>query len=173
MEQERIELARSGDRAAQEELVREHYGYVMGYLIKLTLDRPLAEDLTQETFVKALRALPGWRGDAKIGSWLIAIAHNLFRDHTRARKKKVTVPIDDMPLSDEGSGAEGMEQSARAREAVEMLAALPPDRREMVILRYYYGYTSKEIAQMLKMPEGTVRSRLHYALQAIAKRKEG
>lgn len=173
MEQERIDLARAGDRDAQEELVREHYGYVMGYLIKLTLDRELAEDLTQETFVKALRALASWRGDAKLGSWLIAIAHNLYRDHARARGKRTHVPIDELPVSDAGAGAESMENSARAREALEMLASLPPDRREMVILRYYYGYTSKEIAQMLRLPEGTVRSRLHYALKSIAKGKEG
>jgi len=170
-EREIIDKARAGDRAAQEELVREHYGYVMGYLIKLTLDRELAQDLTQETFVRALRALPTWRGEAKLGSWLIAIAHNLFRDYARGRAKRVNLPIDDLPLSDAGAGAAQMELGVQAREAIEMLASLPPDRREMVVLRYYYGYTSKEIAQMLHVPEGTVRSRLHYALQTIAKRK--
>ncbi len=173
MERECIDLARRGDRAAQEELVREHYGYVMGYLVKLTLDRDLAQDLTQETFVRALRALPSWRGESKLGSWLIAIAHNLYRDHLRAHKGRYAESIDELPLSDAGVGAERMEIGAQAREAIELLRRLPPDRREMIILRYYYGFTSREIAQLMHIPEGTVRSRLHYALQSIAGREEG
>ncbi len=173
MDDNTIALAREGDRAAREELVREYYGYVMGYLIKLTLSRELAEDLTQETFLRALRALPSWRGDAAIGSWLIAIAHNLYRDDLRLNRRRAAVPLEEIPVSDAGGGAERMELSLEAKEALEALRSLPPDRREIVVLRYYYGYTSKEIAGLLRIPEGTVRSRLHYALQAIAKRKEG
>jgi RNA polymerase sigma-70 factor (ECF subfamily) len=173
MDEERIALAKAGDREAQEELVRAYYGYVMGYLIKLTLSRELAEDLTQEAFLRALRALPTWRGDSKIGSWLIAIAHNLYRDHIRLSGRRKTVPLQDAPLSDSGSGAQSMELSLEAKEALENLRALSADRREIVVLKYYYGYTSKEIAKILRIPEGTVRSRLHYALQPNARRKEG
>jgi RNA polymerase sigma-70 factor (ECF subfamily) len=171
-EREMISAAREGDRDAQEEFVKTHYGYVMGYLVKLTLERELAQDLTQETFIRALRALPNWRGESKVGSWLIAIAHNLFRDHMRQSARRDVVPLDEMPLSDAGVGAERMELTAEAREALSMLGKLPPDRREMVVLRYYYGYTSKEIARLMRVPEGTVRSRLHYALKMIAQGRE-
>lgn len=167
MHREEIERAKRGDRQAQDLLVREYYGYVMGFLIKLTFNKTLSEDLTQETFIKALRALPAYRGDAELGSWLVAIAHNQYRDYVRAAARRRTVPIEDLPLSDEGLQAQGMQLGAEAREAMARLKELPPDRRELVVLRYYYGYTAKEIARMLRVPHGTVRSRLHYALKSM------
>ncbi len=167
MQPDLIKRAGRGDREAQDAVVREYYGYVMGFLIKLTFNRELSEDLTQETFIKALRALPAYRGEAELGSWLVAIAHNLYRDHVRALARKKTVPLEDLPLSDEAMQAQGMQMSAEAREAMERLKALPPGRRELIVLKYYYGYTSKEIARMMRLPQGTVRSRLHYALKSM------
>jgi RNA polymerase sigma-70 factor (ECF subfamily) len=129
-----------------------------------------AEDVTQEVWIAVYRALPRFRGEAKISTWLFSIAARVCQRHHRRRPKLTVVEetaADEVP--DESSGPE--QDALRGELAVivrEAIDVLPPGQREVVHLRQLEGCSYQEIASILGIPIGTVRSRLHHGMAKLA-----
>ena len=160
-ETELIKEALAGGEKALAILLQENYPKILGYFIKVTQNPELAKDLTQETMVKAIKNLRKYRGEAKFSSWIIAIGSNLYRDELRKRKsveKNLYAAIEE---SNQQNPAEIKVDIKRA------ILQLPVEKRFPLILKYYYDYTYQEIAVTLKIPVGTVRSRLHSAINQL------
>ncbi len=172
-----------GDDAAWEELVRLHTRKVYALCYRFTGQGSEAQDLTQEVFLRVFRTIRTFRStEGSFSTWLARVTRNLLIDHyRRTRQDRVTDSIEDqLPVMEE----EGAAASARpdhmiaGREASEILQAtlqkLSPDLREAVILRDLQEMEYREIAQVLQIPEGTVKSRINRGRAELARllRKE-
>lgn len=167
------ELARraaGGDRAAFEQIYRRHAARVHGLCLRLAGDRAQAESLTQDTFVKAWLALGGYSGQAPLGAWLGRIAVNRWRDLWRAQKRSRRWLVD---TGDDG----GLEQVAArspgweggvvpllaAVDLERLVARLPEGARTVFVLHEVEGYPQAEVAALLGVSEGTIKSQMHRA----------
>lgn len=146
--------AADGDRIAVGHLVRATQPQVLR-LCAYLVDRDSAEDLTQETYLRALRSLPGYRGDAPFRLWLLSIARRTCADHLRARVRRrrlhsrlLAAPTEPVPPA-LGSVAED-----------EQLSMLDPDRRAAFVLTQLLGLSYEQAAQACEVPVGTIRSRV-------------
>ena len=157
-----------GSQADFERLYRNTYRRILGTLVTLLHDLPAAEDCAQETFERAYRRWPTWRPEAPIEAWLHRIAINVAisdRRHQRIRGAAEII----RRLGRPGLGPD----PALLAESSDLLAAmkkLPPKQAAALVLRHFHGYTNKEIAAALGVPEPTVASRLGAArkqLQAV------
>jgi RNA polymerase sigma-70 factor, ECF subfamily len=164
-----------GDTRAFEALVRRHRTPVFSFLLRLTGDRGRAEDLCQETFLKVVNAADAWEERARFSTWLYAIARNLAVDESRRMAFRRAEPLDAPGgASQAHSGDPAPDRAADAallRPKLEAaLAALPPEQREVFLLREYAGLRFAEIAEVTGTPENTVKSRMRYALEALRER---
>jgi len=154
----------AGEPAALQPLVERYHGPLLGYLYRLTSgDRPLAEDLVQDTFEHVLRQdsfRPGWR----FKPWLYAIATHLTYDHFRTPSARRTTELDDRAAPEHADDAAGPEEQAQAaslaRQVADAIGQLPAEYRAALLLRYYTGHSLQEISAALNIPLGTVKSRL-------------
>lgn len=153
-----LALARRGDLGAFEELVRLYQADVWRFAYHFTRDTALAEDVTQEAFLRAFRFLKGFRGDSKFTSWLFRIARNCALDAIRAR----TVHLDKRPPPPVGPTDPQARVELRAA-----LDAVSEDHREPFILIEVFGLTYREAADVLGVRVGTVKSRMHRARRAM------
>jgi len=146
-------------------LLREHYAFVFHYLIKVTMDRSVAEDMTQETMIRAIEKIDRYDGSSKFSTWLITIGTRLFLDAVRRKKRETAI------LKEEGRmSAFRWETASRGAEWTELMACLEKmDREERMplVLKHYYGYTYEEIGEMMALPIGTVKSRIHHSIRKI------
>jgi RNA polymerase sigma-70 factor (ECF subfamily) len=134
-----------------------------------------ARDVCQETFLRAFRALPGFRGQAKFSSWLYRIALNLCRDWVRReRRTPVVQPPEDMDLIEMAAAAEPSEsiEDLVARKDLTRLveramALLPEEQRTAIVLKEYHGLTFQEIADLVGCPLSTVKTRLYQGLTVL------
>ena len=159
-----------GDEAAWEQLVRVHTRHVYALCYRFTGSSSEAQDLTQEVFLRVFRTLKSFRSaEGSFGTWLSRVARNLLIDHyRRTRQDRATDSIEEQlpTLELEGSGAlVRPDQAVAGREASEILQAalqkLSPELREAVILRDLQEMEYREIAEVLAIPEGTVKSRIN------------
>jgi RNA polymerase sigma-70 factor, ECF subfamily len=158
--------AQAGSASDFEALFRAHWprAYRAAYLV--VQDAAGAEDVAQEAFLAAVRALDRFDSARPFGPWLHRIVVNRAIDWTRARALRREVgageAIDDLPSEQRGDPATPLPD-----DVVAGLASLSPDHRAVVVLRYVLEYTPGEIARMLELPRGTVNSRLRRALDAL------
>ena len=139
-----------------------------------------ARDVCQETFLRAFRALPGFRGQAKFSSWLYRIALNLCRDWIRKQRRAPVVQapegVDISDLAAERGPAESIEELVARRElsavVAEAMKRLPEEQRTAIILKEYHGMTFQEIAEMLGCPLSTVKTRLYQGLSVLRRHLE-
>lgn len=158
----------SGDTAAFGELVKEYQNLVYSLCYRLVGRADEAEDLTQEVFVRLLDKVSLWRGDAKFSTWLYRLALNHARDHLR-RKRPEIVEADES-LVDMRPGPESTAEAHDLKELLETaLMSLPVDSRTVVFLRDVEGLSYSEIAGLLEIELGTVKSRLARARLALAR----
>ncbi|MER1967909.1 sigma-70 family RNA polymerase sigma factor [Castellaniella sp. GW247-6E4] len=168
--------AGAGDTHAYAWLVGRHQAAVHRYLVRLTGAPDAARDLTQDTFLRAFQAIGTWRPEAKFRTWLFRIAHNLALDYLRrARQWRRFVPLDDgLEVPDPAPGPAARLEATRDAQRLEAaLAALPPAHREILLLREIEQMSYEDIARMLDLNLGTVRSRIargRAALLAILRR---
>ncbi|MFD9940161.1 RNA polymerase sigma factor [Nonomuraea sp. NPDC059023] len=142
-----------------EELYREHWPLVCGFLLRRTRDPHLAEDLAQETFVKATRAMLGWRGENP-AAWLLVIARNVLLDHVRRRRVELALPDpDELGVPSIGS---------RALEVRDALDRLPPQHRRLLELVYLEGFSMVEVAAMTGKKHNTIKTAVWRARAAFA-----
>ncbi len=168
----------NGDEAAWEDLVRLHTRQVYGLCFRFTGSGAQAQDLTQEVFLRVFRTLRTFRAaEGSFAAWLARVARNLLIDHyRRTRQERVTDSIEDQLPMLEGYGASSStrpDQALAGREASEVLQAtlqrLSPELREAVILRDLQEMEYREIAQVLAIPEGTVKSRINRGRAELAR----
>ncbi len=176
-DQEIVVLAREGREAAYRELIRRYERPIFSLILRMVRDRQLAEDLAQETFIKTLNAIASYRPEFKFSSWIFKIANNAAIDHLRRRELN-TLSIDGAPHA---TTAEDIEATAlqvgdrgesplaelEARElgsAIERaIGQLRPEYRSCIMLRHVEGLAYEEIASMLDLPLGTVKTYIHRA----------
>lgn len=169
--------ARAGDADAVAALVDRHYDALIGYLYRMTGgDRPLAEDLAQDTFLRAIKGLDGYDPARRFKPWLYAIATNAARTHyTRAETRfaRAALPADDPIVGDRLAAPDGedgytqIEADDDARRVIVALGTLSAGAREVVTLYYYQDLKLSEIAEALNIPLGTVKSRLSIAIARL------
>jgi RNA polymerase sigma-70 factor (ECF subfamily) len=172
-----VQRCLTGDEAAWEQLVKAHVRRIYAVCYRFTGDEAEAQDLTQEVFLRVFRTLRSFRaGEGSFQVWLHRLTRNLLIDHYRRhRAHRATEPLDQqLPLLEERSGATSRTDSLLAgREAAEQLASalqqLSPELREAVILRDLEGMEYREIAAVLRIPEGTVKSRINRGRGELAR----
>lgn len=158
-------------------LVRRYERQLFNFILRTVHSRALAEELFQDTFLRALRALPAFKTaaeNASVRAWLYRIAVNLCRDEVRSSRFQAAQSLseelgDDLPhAGPTPEAAAHTEQRARAVRAAVM--GLTEAQREVVLLFQYQGLSYPEIAEALNIPLGTVKSRMHAALTSLGKR---
>lgn len=169
--------ARDGRQAAYRELVRRYERPIFSLIYRMVRNREQAEDLSQETFVKALNAIASYRPEYKFSSWIFKIANNVAIDHLR-RRELDTLSLDGSPhaLTPEAIQASALQLGDRQETALEELeakelggeieraiAGLRPEYRTCILLRHVEGRPYEEIATMLDLPLGTVKTYIHRA----------
>jgi RNA polymerase sigma-70 factor (ECF subfamily) len=176
-DEELVARSKTGDTESFNQLVRrwERPIYALAYR---TLGREEdARDVTQETFLRAFRALSGFKGDAKFSSWLYRIALNLCRDWIRKERRAPLVPVPEGVEVEDMAAERGPTESvedlaARAeigREVARAMAYLPPEQRQAIILKEYHGLTFQEIADLMRCPLSTVKTRVYQGLSTLRK----
>jgi RNA polymerase sigma-70 factor (ECF subfamily) len=151
----------SGDRAAGERFVTEHYSRIYRLLRHLTGRVEAAEDLTQQTFVKAWEAMARFQGESSLATWLHSIAYHEYTHWLRSQREHV--PLDSALNVPDDRAAHELE-AVLVRGA---LAQLSPEHRETFLLYHVQGLSVPEVAAVLSVPAGTVKSRLFTARQRL------
>ena len=159
---------RHNDRAACRELIERHHALVFGYLRGLGAHQGLAEDLTQETFVRAWRSIDRLREAASLRSWLIAIARNEFLQTVRVKTLPM-VELDETrdPVDPSDGTDTRLEKHERDRKTRHAVGQLEITLRETIALHYFEGLSLREIATITGVPAGTAKSRLNRALECL------
>lgn len=172
---ELIERCLNGDQAAWEEIVRRYRRKVFNIAYKFVGRHDLAEDLTQDIFLKLYKSLDTFDRRANFQTWLISVARNLCIDHYRsARKEREAInreidPADLTPISTDAAVDSRLEQRDRVRLLRQALDRLPPTLRTAVMLRDIQELSYQEIADRLRLPEGTVKSRINRGRTELAR----
>lgn len=174
-----VERARLGDKRAFELLVEKYQRRLLRLISRMVRDPEEVEDIAQETFIKAYRALPNFRGDAAFYTWLYRIGVNTAKNYLATRKKAMptisdqAIDEDDEPderlVAQDISTPESELLSKQVAIAVnQVVEALPEELRTAITLREMEGLSYDEIAELMGCPIGTVRSRIFRAREAIA-----
>ena len=176
-DQEVVRHAVLGREAAYRELIRRYQRPVFSLVFRMVRDRELAEDLAQETFVKVLNAIDSYRPEYKFSSWIFKIANNAAIDHLR-RRNLDTLSLDGSPHAETAEAIEAttLQISDGAESPLDEVAnrelgsrierainRLRPEYRNCILLRHVDGRPYEEIAEILDLPLGTVKTYIHRA----------
>jgi len=163
-EEELVQRARLGDEAAFSALVRGQQSTVFTLAYRLVGNRDLASDVAQESFIRAWKAMPNFRGDAKFSTWMHRITVNTAWTWRERAMRKATLPIDDdFDIADSRlltPEAEGERAEIRARIGA-LVGALPASLRSVIVLKDVYGWSHQEIAESLGITVAAAKVRLH------------
>jgi RNA polymerase sigma-70 factor, ECF subfamily len=168
-ETELVEAARKGDQEAFQKLVESHKSQVGATIIGMLGRGPEAEDIGQETFIRFYKALPRFRGDSKVGTYLTRIAVNLCINEIRRRQRRRRFYFSDGETRIKNAqDKKAANNPGEARNMVQQgLKQLAPKFRSVLVLRLIDGYSTRETAEILKLPTGTVLSRLARAQEKL------
>lgn len=176
-EQALLERIRNGDQAGFENLVKEHTGKIVGLAWRLVGNHTEAEDLAQEAFLRLHRALPGFRGESRISTWLYRTTTRLAIDHLRRERIKRKLfffrQSNDAPdpveqARDESNNPERDHQSREAMHSLRSSLDKLSTRQQVIFtLRHYEGLSLKEISEHLGIEVGTVKAHLHRAVTQL------
>lgn len=162
----RIRRAQKGDADAFEALVTPYEKKLFGLCLRMLGNREDAQDCLQDCMLRAWRAISGYRKESSLATWLYRIATNACLDFLRKRKVRPSVSLEMMteagfmPHATEGDPVQIAEETARKAALESGLASLPPDLRTALVLRDMQGLSYEDIADVLKIPTGTVKSRI-------------
>ena len=180
-DQQVVVFAQEGREDAYRELIKRYERPVYSLIYRMVRDNETAEDLAQETFIKVLNNIDRYRPEFKFSSWLFKIANNITIDHLR-RRQLDTISIEGAPDAVTGermrataiavaSGGESPLEELESRELgasiEEAIAKLRPEYRACIILRHVEDYSYDEIAEIVKLPLGTVKTYIHRARQEL------
>jgi RNA polymerase sigma-70 factor (ECF subfamily) len=167
-----VELARKGDTEAFGLLYDHYNGAVYRFLYYRTRSQALAEDLTSETFFRALRSMTGFRWQGKdFGAWLMTIARNLATDHFKAGRTRLELTTEDMGLHDDAADGPETEVLAGLTNEIllQCLAQLPDEQRDCVVMRFLQGMSIAETAAVLGRSEGAIKQLQLRGVRNLAK----
>jgi len=167
--------AQTGEASAFGELIDRHQRAVYGIVSRMVDTRDDADDLVQDIFVSAYRAIGSFRRDAKFSTWLHTIAVNITLKWLKKMKRRSTVSIDDpatglasmIRAEADPSPADSLQQRERNEAVRRAIDSLSDKQRIVVVMHYFEQYSCEEIAGVLKCSVGTVWSRLHYACKKL------
>ncbi len=166
-----MEEVRAGDVGKLEILFDRHHQALFRYFIRLTGDRTASEDLVQDVFFRILKYRRSYQPETPFRAWAYQIARNAFMDHVGRRKSEVALPESAAELSSPEPAPdrqlEGKEESALLRRA---LAALPREKREVLVMSRYQDLKYEDIASVLNCEVGTVKVRVYRALRELGDR---
>jgi RNA polymerase sigma-70 factor, ECF subfamily len=186
-DQQVVVFAQEGREDAYRELIKRYERPVYSLIYRMVRDNETAEDLAQETFIKVLNNIDRYRPEFKFSSWLFKIANNITIDHLR-RRQLDTISIEGSPDALTGerqratavtvaSGGESPLEELESKEigaSIEQaIAKLRPEYRACIILRHVEDYSYDEIAEIVKLPLGTVKTYIHRARQELREHLEG
>ncbi|HKB20267.1 MAG TPA: sigma-70 family RNA polymerase sigma factor [Gaiellaceae bacterium] len=163
-----VERAQNGDRDALEDLYLLHFDRIYGYLRVSVGNRHDAEDLTTQTFLRMLESIGRFRWQsAPFSAWLFRIAHNLAMDHFRARRRVAVEDEAPEPSADEESAEEQALDSIGQAGMLGLIEELPAEQRQVLTLKFVFGFRNSEAAGILGKTEGAVKSLQHRALASL------
>ena len=172
-----VDRVQRGDNRAFDLLVLKYQHRILGLVSRYVQDADEVQDVTQEAFIKAYRALPGFRGDSAFYTWLYRIAINTAKNHLVSRSRRppgADVEVEDAEHFESGGALRDLENPENALFGEELKAVveaaieeLPEDLRTAVTLREFDGLSYEDIADVMECPVGTVRSRIFHAREAI------
>lgn len=168
-EHQLITLAQQGDEAAFTALFQRHYSFIYNYLIKMTFNPMIAEELLQETMLKGYLQITSFNHQSKFTSWLITIATRTYIDLLRKKKRERGLF---KRAADEHSSSLKWELQLKKvdfNEVMEAISTLKPLYRIPLLLRHYYGFTYVEIGEILNCQEGTAKSRVNKSIKLVRK----
>jgi len=186
-DQQVVVFAQQGREDAYRELISRYERPVFSLVFRMVRDRETAEDLAQETFIKVLNNIDRYRPEFKFSSWLFKIANNITIDHLR-RRQLDTISMEGAPdaVTAESARATSIAVASSAPSALEQMesrelggaiekaiAKLRPEHRACIILRHVEDYSYDEIAEIVKLPLGTVKTYIHRARQELRESLEG
>jgi RNA polymerase sigma-70 factor (ECF subfamily) len=159
----------AGDAGALTRLYERHAGALFGYLYRLAGDRMIAEEILQDTLLAVWRSAAAFEGRSKVTTWLFGVARRQAHNRLRGRScpEPIGVPLPDRP--DQGAGPD--ELAIAAAGGTPLAAAidrLPDHHRDVIALVFVAGLPLADVAEVLMIPVGTVKSRLHHARAAVA-----
>lgn len=167
---ELVQHAQSGSQEALNTLIEEYYQIIFAYFYKNTNHSHQSKDLTQDVFIKMVANLSKYKPRAPFKSWLFTIASNHLKNYYRTLSRHP----ESVELSEEALVTESLtEQVEVGRDLQTALAHLPAKQKEVVILRYYYDFSIKDIAKITGALEITVKARIRYALEKLKHELEG
>ena len=166
-----VERARRGDERAYEAVYRRYVGRVYAVSLRMCGDAQMAEEITQDTFVKAWRGLDRFRGDSQFTTWLHRITVNLVLQNRRslgrrAAKEEATDDVDGLGRSVRPA------QTGTKIDLERAIAGLPAGARDVIVLRDVQGYKYREVADMLGVAVGTVKAQVHRARKMVQENLE-
>ena len=172
-----VRKVQRGDASAFEELVAAYEKNVYNLALRMTGSPEDAEDMAQEAFLKAFNSIQSFRGDSKFSVWLYRIVSNVCLDFLRKRSKRQTVSLSvededgeevQFDLADTAQSPEALLEKKLTRESVQRgLRQLPPDARQILLLREIQGLSYEEIGETLGLEPGTVKSRIFRARKRL------
>ena len=159
-----------GDREAFDEIMRRHEDRVFSVCLRIMADRDKALDSTQETFLTVFRKASQFKGNAALGTWIYRIAVNTCYDQLRKAKRRKADPLPDFVDPTDPSAEEAVESAALRSELRAALDELPQDFRAAIVLSDIEGMSLPEVAAVLGVPVGTVKSRIFRGRRQMAQR---
>ncbi|NRA82234.1 MAG: RNA polymerase sigma factor RpoE [Gammaproteobacteria bacterium] len=181
-DQQLVELVQQGDKTAFDVLVRKYQHKVINLVSRFVKNQGDVEDVAQEAFIKAYRALPNFRGDSAFYTWLYRIAVNTAKNYIVAKKRRPSASDIDAVDAENYDGSDNLRENASPERLLlseelkkvvfKTLEQLPEDLRSAITLRELEGLSYEEIADVMECPVGTVRSRIFRAREALDKQIE-
>jgi RNA polymerase sigma-70 factor, ECF subfamily len=162
-----VSRAGRGDRMAFAELVRRHQSKVRALLLRLCGDRSLADDLAQEVFMRAYRGLLGFEGRSSFGTWVYRISYNVYLNHRTRTRSYAMLPEDYDVRAAAPDDALSAPRADLRRDLQAAIAELPERYRAVIVLYYLQEVSYPEIAEILELPLGTVKTHLHRAKRIL------
>lgn len=153
-------------------LLSKHHKMVYGFLLQLTCNQSLAEDLTQDTMVKAIMNIKKFRHESKFSTWLFTIANNTYKNHVKKHSRVIVKPLDET-LESTFNTEKTVLIEDEFHKIMSHLKDMKDEQRIPFLLKHYYGYSYDEIAIIMKCPIGTVRSRIHNTVKKLQKHLGG
>lgn len=167
----------AGDTNAFEPLVREYEKNVYNLALRMVKNPEDAQDMTQESFIRAYNSLSSFRGESRFSVWLYRIVSNVCLDHIRAASRRPAVSLStendegesvELEIADESKSPQELLERKMTREAVRRgLELLPPEHRQILLLREIQGFSYDEISEILSLEHGTVKSRIFRARKKL------
>jgi RNA polymerase sigma-70 factor, ECF subfamily len=173
-ERQLVEQAQGGDRDALEQLYLLHFDRIYSYLHLSVGNRHDAEDLTTQTFLRMLEAIPRFRWrSAPFSAWLFRIAHNLAMDHFRSRRRLQPEENVPEPAEEEPSAEAAAMESLANQSMLELIDGLSPEQKQVLTLKFVFSFANGDVATILGKTEGAVKSLQHRALASLQKQLAG